>query len=201
MAVTVNDSKKTKLHPLVTTNLQIGFGVDVEYGGQVKLPHPPIQKLERNFEPGCYIVQEAGSHPVGDDDVEPDDKTTYIVEDYPPLGPETYSLTPDGRHLWFQNYPLIKHPIDLFYEHQGKLNIVMALIDVSASESIDDVLKDLKQQLVLWRKSFEDTTNAFCKITQKESMRILAGQNIKYIQTQMGHASINITLDILRPFV
>jgi integrase len=28
------------------------------------------------------------------------------------------------------------------------------------------------------------------------SMRILAGQNIKYIQSQMGHASINITLDI-----
>ena len=28
------------------------------------------------------------------------------------------------------------------------------------------------------------------------SMRIRAGQNIKYIQTQMGHASINITLDI-----
>jgi integrase len=28
------------------------------------------------------------------------------------------------------------------------------------------------------------------------SMRIQAGQNIKYIQTQMGHASINITLDI-----
>lgn len=29
------------------------------------------------------------------------------------------------------------------------------------------------------------------------SMRIHAGQNIKYIQTQMGHASINITLDVL----
>lgn len=28
------------------------------------------------------------------------------------------------------------------------------------------------------------------------SMRIQAGQNIKYIQSQMGHASINITLDI-----
>ena len=28
------------------------------------------------------------------------------------------------------------------------------------------------------------------------SMRIQAGQNIKYVQTQMGHASINITLDI-----
>lgn len=28
------------------------------------------------------------------------------------------------------------------------------------------------------------------------SMRIAAGQNIKYIQTQLGHASINITLDI-----
>ncbi|MBI4377603.1 MAG: site-specific integrase [Nitrospinae bacterium] len=28
------------------------------------------------------------------------------------------------------------------------------------------------------------------------SMRIQAGQNIKYIQTQLGHASINITLDI-----
>lgn len=28
------------------------------------------------------------------------------------------------------------------------------------------------------------------------SMRIHAGQNIKYVQTQMGHASINITLDI-----
>jgi len=28
------------------------------------------------------------------------------------------------------------------------------------------------------------------------SMRILAGQNIKYIQSLMGHASINITLDI-----
>ncbi len=28
------------------------------------------------------------------------------------------------------------------------------------------------------------------------SMRIYAGQNIKYIQTQMGHSSINITLDI-----
>ena len=28
------------------------------------------------------------------------------------------------------------------------------------------------------------------------SMRIQSGQNIKYIQTQMGHASINITLDI-----
>lgn len=28
------------------------------------------------------------------------------------------------------------------------------------------------------------------------SMRIHAGQNIKYIQSQMGHASINITLDI-----
>ncbi len=27
-------------------------------------------------------------------------------------------------------------------------------------------------------------------------MRIQAGQNIKYIQSQMGHASINITLDI-----
>jgi len=28
------------------------------------------------------------------------------------------------------------------------------------------------------------------------SMRIQAGQNIKYIQSQMGHASINVTLDI-----
>jgi integrase len=28
------------------------------------------------------------------------------------------------------------------------------------------------------------------------SMRIASGQNIKYIQTQLGHASINITLDI-----
>lgn len=28
------------------------------------------------------------------------------------------------------------------------------------------------------------------------SMRVQAGQNIKYIQSQMGHASINITLDI-----
>jgi integrase len=27
-------------------------------------------------------------------------------------------------------------------------------------------------------------------------MRIHSGQNIKYIQSQMGHASINITLDI-----
>ncbi|MHA2086911.1 MAG: tyrosine-type recombinase/integrase [Promethearchaeota archaeon] len=28
------------------------------------------------------------------------------------------------------------------------------------------------------------------------SLRIQVGQNIKYIQTQLGHASINITLDI-----
>ena len=28
------------------------------------------------------------------------------------------------------------------------------------------------------------------------SIRIQAGQNIKYIQSQMGHASINITLDV-----
>ncbi len=27
-------------------------------------------------------------------------------------------------------------------------------------------------------------------------MRIQAGQNIKYIQNQLGHASINVTLDI-----
>jgi len=27
-------------------------------------------------------------------------------------------------------------------------------------------------------------------------MRIQAGQNIKYIQSQLGHSSVNITLDI-----
>jgi integrase len=28
------------------------------------------------------------------------------------------------------------------------------------------------------------------------SMRIQAGQNIKYIQAQLGHSSINVTLDV-----
>src|SRR5208283_2122985 len=106
------DDKKTKLRPLLTLSLSIGFGVDAKHGESVSSTHPPIRKLERNFNPGSYYVQEGGVPPI--DAIERDNKTTYTVEDYPPLEPATWSKTPDGKNnVWFQNYPLIKHPVDM----------------------------------------------------------------------------------------
>jgi hypothetical protein len=172
----VNDTRKTKLQPLITANLCIGFGVDAKHGEPVQSPHPPIFKLERNFIPGCYIVQEAGAPPF--DDVEPDNKTTYTVEDYPPLEPETCSTTPDGKNIWFQNYPLIKHPFEILYEYQGKPNIVMALIDISASESIDDLLKSLKQELLLWRKALKLSGTRSAKTAKKITNKLIKNARI-----------------------
>ena len=174
--ILLNDTNKTKLHPILTTNLGIGFGVDVEHGEPISSAHPPIRKLERNFEPGFYIVQEAGSHPT--DNVERDDKSTYIVEDYPPLGPETCTTSPDGKNIWFQNYPLIKHPVEMLYEYQGKPNMVMALIDISASDNIDDLLKSLKQELLLWRKVMKLSNTRSAKTPKKKANKLIKNARI-----------------------
>lgn len=47
------------------------------------------------------------------------------------------------------------HPFDLLLEQQGNENIIMALVDISAPESIDNILKELKSSLLKWRNALK----------------------------------------------
>jgi len=49
-------------------------------------------------------------------------------------------------------YTIDKNPIDKIAKHYGDENVVMALIDLSAPESLENILKDLKAKLLTWRK-------------------------------------------------
>jgi hypothetical protein len=45
------------------------------------------------------------------------------------------------------------HPLGQRSEEVGKENIIMALIDISTPMNIDEILKDLKSQLLKWKKA------------------------------------------------
>jgi hypothetical protein len=163
----INRGSTTKLHPFVTANLAIGFGVDEQHGEPVRSRHPDILKGKRDFPPGGYILFEKGlGRPP--DHLERDSKTIYVVEDYPPLGPEKWSEQPNGKMVWFQNHPLIDHPIEIVYKHQGRENVVMAMIDLSAPESIDSILKSLKQELLFWKKILRLSNKRSAKTPKKK---------------------------------
>ena len=83
--------------------------------------------------------------------------------------------------IWKLACPINEHDL-VFPSPEGKLSLH------------DNVVKRYFNQALrmagLRRVSFHSLRHS------NASMRIQAGQNIKYIQSQMGHASINITLDI-----
>jgi len=162
----------TKLRPFLTANLAIGFGIDTQHGDPIKSRHPAIVKKERDFQPGRYILFEKKPE-CPSDHLERDNRTTYTVEDYPPLGPEKWSEQPNGKMIWFQNYPLIEHPIEILYAHQGMENVVMTLIDLSVPESIDSILKSLKEELLLWKKILKLSNKRSPKSPKKKSNKLI----------------------------
>jgi hypothetical protein len=175
-AILINQ-KRTKLRPVLTANLALGFGIDAQRGEPIKGRHPDIVKMKREFEPGEYIVFEKGLGPAPYD-LEWDNKTTYVVDDYPPLGPGKWSEQPDGKMVWFRNYPLIDHPIEILYEHQGMESVVMALIDLSASESIDNILKSLKQELLNWKQILKLSNKRSAKTPKKKPNKLIKNARI-----------------------
>lgn len=149
----LKNAKKTKLSPIHVVNLGIGLGVDAQHGERLKAKHPAIIKKTEN-----------------------DGSSIYSVGRYEPIIDNIY--TNGNKAGECRSIPLIQHPIQILYEYQGRESIVMALIDISASESIDEILKSLKQELLLWRKGLKLSKTRSAKTPKKKANKLIKNARI-----------------------
>jgi hypothetical protein len=157
----------SRLFPILTANLAVGFEID-DSGELVEVHHPRIFKGEKNPTQNSRVGKKAQGHPFGE--CKADKGTTYFVEDRP--------IPPKGNGISLSTYSLEDQPIDILYQHQAMKNIVMALIDISAPENIDDILKSLKKQILFWKKTLKIQSKRSAKTPKKRSNKLLENASI-----------------------
>jgi hypothetical protein len=62
--------------------------------------------------------------------------------------------------------------------HSNTENIVMALIDISTPQSVDEILKSLKQELLLWRKALKLSKTRSAKTPRKKANKLIKNARI-----------------------
>ncbi len=67
----------------------------------------------------------------------------------------------------------IPYPLREVSRHLGDKNIVMALIDISSGQSIDEILQTIKPRLVSWRKEFKLPKKRSAKTPKKNKNELI----------------------------
>jgi hypothetical protein len=144
---------------------------DPSYSAEPLLFGPRITKLNpirivnlqgksgfnRIGEGGCFIP-----HPPIKKEKKELSNVSYAVN-YPPI---------EGDYP--DNYYDADHPVEILFNHQGQKNILMVLIDLSTPQSVDELLRKLRIQLLGWRKALK-LPKARSPKTAKRRRNVLIG--------------------------
>lgn len=167
-----------KANPVQVVNLKRGTGV-------VAVRHKPVEveflKAEKKTE---TLIKDKESGISGG--YESIDRVTYVIngphltERHSPVVVHRHG--PDGAEIPELHYSDEKfihtdHPLDLVYKQQGKENVLMALIDISASGSAKDLTAKIEKEISLWRRRLSVARPRAAKKTKKKSRaNILIGK-------------------------
>ena len=87
-----------------------------------------------------------------------------------------YGITQHLKYYLFYGYP--DHPFEKLSKVIGKRNVVMALIDASTPESIDNLLLTIKKELLFWRKRLRLQKVRDAKVPRKNKNELIKNAKI-----------------------